>query len=53
MYDAKETEDLMDDVNNLESKSVSDRIYFAQVQSECMMNLKSSYIPKERYIKSE
>jgi hypothetical protein len=53
MYDAKENEDKASDNYILEGKSVSDRSYFAKVQSESMMNLKSSYIPKEKYINIE
>jgi hypothetical protein len=53
MYDAKENEELSADNYILEGKSVSDRSYFAKVQSECIMNLASSYVPKERYINIE
>lgn len=53
MYDAKEKEKLENNPYMTKGSCICDRSYFNKIQSESMINLKSSYIPKEDILNIE
>lgn len=53
MYDAKEFPDKNADSYSFKNGCVADRSYFFKVQRESMMNLKTSYVPREKVIEFE
>lgn len=53
MYDIKEKNQLEENSSITKTNCISDRSYFAKVQTENIINLRSSYIPKETLFKIE
>ncbi|WMJ81929.1 hypothetical protein RBU49_06690 [Clostridium sp. MB40-C1] len=50
MYDAKELEKKERDIQYSRYDCIYDRSYYYKVQTENMMNLKSSYVPRENVL---
>lgn len=53
MYDAKELPDKNAESYSFKNGCVADRSYFLKIQSDNMMNIKTSYVPREKAIEFE